>query len=227
MLETGDGGAPSKLFIDAMQGQSSHAAIVLAPLLDAQHLSKLTHFVDVGGGSGTLCLEICKHSPNMMGSIYELQGVCPMAESYILNEQMTDRVKTIAGNMFEDEFYPAADCYGFGNVLHDWSDDTNYALLSKAFASLPRTGGKVVIMEMLLAEDSDGAPSGKAAAGLNILMVVNEDGRQYKASELEYMLKEVGFHEVDVVSSPLTPYSAVVATKAGSSEKLSSGLYFT
>jgi len=219
MLETGDGGAPSKLFIDAMQGQSSHAAIVLAPLLDAQqYLSELTHFVDVGGGSGTLCLEICKHSPKLMGSIYELQGVCPMAESYIQNEQMTDRVKTVAGNMFEDEFYPAADCYGFGNVLHDWSDDANYTLLSKAFASLPKTGGKVVIMEMLLAEDTDGAPSGKAAAGLNILMAVNEDGRQYKASELESMLKKVGFQEVDVVSSLLTPYSAVVATKAGSSE---------
>ena len=77
---------------------------------------------------------------------------------------------------------------------------------------MPEAGGKVVVFEMLVAEDV--VSTSRAAAGLNLVMVTNESGRQYKASELGSMLRDAGFVDVEVVSSPLTPYSAVVARKA-------------
>lgn len=210
MLETG-GGAPSDMFINAMQGQTSHAAMILSPLL-ASHLDdEAGRFVDVGGGSGTFCLEVCKNLPKWKGSIYELAGVCSIAEKFVLEADLGDRVEAVAGNMFKDERFPVAECYGFGNVLHDWSDEDNTALLQKAYDSLPKKSGKVVILEMLVAEDVVSTTG--AAAGLNLVMVVNEDGRQYKASEIKSMLKKIGFVDVEVISSPVTPYSAVVASK--------------
>ena len=107
----------------------------------------------------------------------------------------------------------AADCYAFGNVLHDWPDAVNLSLLEKAFRSLPATKGKVVLLEMLVAEDV--ASSSLASAGLNLVMVTNEQGRQYKASELHSMLTKAGFDgpTIQVMSSPRTPYSLVVANK--------------
>jgi len=228
MLETG-GGAPSDLFINAMQGQTSHAAMVLSPLLAAEFdgvsNGKVVdspisdhpndHFVDVGGGSGTFCIEFCKALPHWKGSIYELFGVCPIAEKFIEkcnDTQLIDRVQTVSGNMFQDEFFPPATCYGFGNVFHDWSNDANRALLQKAYDSLPQSsGGKVIILEMLVAEDISSTTN--AAAGLNLVMVTNEDGRQYKASELKSMLQSIGFVDAKVISSPVTPYSAVIASK--------------
>ena len=227
MLETGGGGAPSSLFINAMQGQTSHAAMVLSPLL-ATHFdniangdvsSSLTtsdpknHFVDVGGGSGTFCIEFCKVLPHWKGSIYELSGVCPIAQKFIDkcdDSRLSDRIQTVAGDMFKDRLFPAATCYGIGNVLHDWSDDDNKALLQKAYDSLS-SGGKVSILEMLVAEDVSSTTN--SAAGLNLVMVTNEDGRQYKASELKSMLENIGFVHVKVISSPLTPYSAIIAGK--------------
>ena len=215
MLETG-GGAPSDMFINAMQGQTSHAAMVLSPLLATAMGDNGTtdgRFVDVGGGSGTFCLEFCKAMPHWKGSIYELAGVCPISEKFITKAAMTDRVTAIPGDMFKDQSFPPATCYGFGNVLHDWSDEDNTALLQKAYDSLPSNGdgGKVVLLEMLVSEDVTSTTN--AAAGLNLIMVTNEDGRQYKASELQSMLEKVGFVDVQVISSPVTPYSAVVASK--------------
>ncbi len=210
MLETG-GGAPSDMFIDAMQGQTSHAAMILSPLLASRLGETPCHFVDVGGGSGTFCLEVCKNLPKWKGSIYELAGVCPIAEKFVIEAALGDRVQAVVGDMFKDERYPPAECYGFGNVLHDWSDEDNTALLQKAYDSLPEKSGKVVILEMLVAEDV--ASTTSAAAGLNLVMVTNEDGRQYKASELKSMLEKIGFVDVEVLSSPVTPYSAVIASK--------------
>lgn len=79
MLNTG-GGAPSEFFINAMQGQTSFAAQVLAPILNLESTKRV---VDVGGGSGTLVIEICKNNPSTNGIIYELPGVVPIAEKYV------------------------------------------------------------------------------------------------------------------------------------------------
>lgn len=209
MLETGSG-APSALFINAMQGQTSYAAMVLASLLTT-HLSDVSHFMDIAGGSGTLCLEICKASSHLKGSVYELANVSPITQKFINNAELCDRVNAVNGDMFNDDTFPEADCYGFGNVLHDWSDEDNMKLLQKANKSLPHEKGKIIIVEMLVAEDIISTTN--ATAGLNLVMVTNEDGRQYKASELKPMLENSGFTGMEVVSSPLTPYSAIIAYK--------------
>ena len=123
---------------------------------------------------------------------------------------MTNRVQAVPGNMFEDEYYPEADAYTFGNVLHDWPDEVNKGLLTKAYESLP-SNGTVIILEMLIEEDI--VTTTRSAAGLNLVMVTNEQGRQYKASELEKMLGDVGFVDTTVYKSSETPYSAIVSKK--------------
>jgi hypothetical protein len=175
-LDTGRG-APSQMSIDAMQGQTSHATIVLSPLLD---LSKSAHFVGVGGDSGTVCIQACKAYQHLTGSIYELEG--QTASKYVMKAKLEDRVKAVPGNMLDDKFFPAADCHAFGNVLHDWPDDTTMALLKKAYTSLPESTGKVVRLEILISEDISSTTSAA------LVTFANENGRQYKASELEKML---------------------------------------
>jgi len=114
--------------------------------------------------------------------------------------------------MFEDNLFALGDCYAFGNVLHDWPDEINKKLLQKAYESLP-VDGCVIILEMLIHEDI--ASSTKSAAGLNLVMVTNEQGRQYKGRELEQMLKQTGFVDSEIISSTLTPYSIIRAFKEG------------
>jgi len=206
MLETG-GGAPSEAFISAMQGQTSFAAQVLTRVMPFETVH---HMVDVGGGSGTLAIQACSNNDHISASVYELPGVVPITEKYIMNANLTNRIKVVPGNMFEDEYYPEADAYAFGNVLHDWPDKVNMGLLAKAYKSLP-SNGTVIILEMLIAEDI--VSTTQAAAGLNLVMVTNEQGRQYKASDLEKMLSDVGFVDTAVYKSNETPYSAIVSKK--------------
>lgn len=213
---------PSKEFIDAMQSQTSHAAMTLSPLL-AKHLQSTRHFVDVAGGSGTFCIEVCQSLPSIKrGTVYELEGVCPMVTKYVADAGMSDRIIAQCGNMFSDDRFPPGDAYAFGNVLHDWSDEVNRQLLVKAYASLPdEKDGTVVILEMLLDDDFVNTATKdngtvqrlRCAAGLNLLMVLYEDGRHYKLSELEGLLVSVGFVDVECISSPLTPYSVVLGRK--------------
>jgi len=82
-----------------MQGQTaSHAAMVLSPLplgggvgetsnrVLQQGINSNGHFVDVSGGSGTFCIEICKALPpleriNLRNLI--CQRLCPITETNI------------------------------------------------------------------------------------------------------------------------------------------------
>ena len=88
------------MFIGAMQAQSSHGASVLAPPLD---LSGVTEFVDIAGGSGTLCREVCRAN-----TVYELAEVAHMVDQYTEREGMADAVRSVMGDMFGDDvFHPA------------------------------------------------------------------------------------------------------------------------
>lgn len=192
-------GKPPTFFIKGMQSQSNHGARTLAPLLD---LSGVSLFIDVGGGSGTLVTEMVRSHPGVKGAVYDLPGVLPVAAEFIAEAGLSDRIATLEGDMFKADSYPAADVYSFGNVLHDWPDGTNLAILKKAHAGL-NPGGRVVIFEMLISED---VASTKPAAGLNVVMVTNEFGIHYTSAGLNDLLAQAGFKRHVTTCSPLTAY---------------------
>ena len=84
------------------------------------------------------------------------------------------------------------------------------SLLRKAYACL-NPGGRVVISELLLADDVKSSTS--SATSMNIIMIPFTKGRQYRAKELFKRLTSVGF-TTPTASLLVDDYSIVVAHKS-------------
>lgn len=143
---------------------------------------------DLGGATGHLVIAACKRYPQMTACVFDLPSVTPVAQRAIAAEGLTERIDTVDGDFFKDTL-PEADIYGFGRILHDWSDEQVRFLLKKTYESLP-AGGAVMICEHILNEAKDG-PATALLQSMSMLVVA--EGRERSASEYEALVREAGF----------------------------------
>jgi acetylserotonin N-methyltransferase len=174
-------------FLAGMHGLGLLASPALAAAFD---LSRFRRLVDLGGGTGHLAIEVCRKHPGITACVFDLPSVTPVAQHYIAQAGLADRIATAAGNFFDDAL-PQADLYSVGRILHDWSDEKVRALLEKVHKALP-SGGGLLICEKILNEERDG-PATAYLQSLN--MLVCTEGRERTASEYEQLAKAAGFRE--------------------------------
>ena len=181
--------------------------------------------IDVGGGSGIYTIEAAKQNANLHGIVYELPYIKPITQEYIENEHLSHRIIVHGGNFLLDDesFLPPppsnnnnnnhndnkVDLILFANIFHDWPDSMNLKLMEKAYKSL-KSGGKIVISELLLSNDIQSSTS--SSTSMNIIMLPYTKGRQYRGNELHQRLINNGFIN-PITKYLIDDYSLVMATK--------------
>ena len=153
---------------------------------DAVDLSDHHLMLDIGGGSGAHAIGAATRWPQLDVTIFDIPPVCEVADEYIAQYALQDRIQTIAGDMWEDAF-PEADLHFYSNIYHDWSPDKGRLLTEKSFQSLP-PGGRIIIHETLYDDDKTGPFP--AAAYSMAMMSWSLDGAQYSGQELSTMLTD-------------------------------------
>ena len=175
-------------FTAAMHSVSERPAAGFAEVAPLEGIERL---LDVGGGSGALCLASASAHPDLNCTVWDLQVVCDLAEKYADEAGLSEQVRTLAGDMWNEPFPDGHDAVLLSQILHDWSHEQGGVLLDKAFACLP-PGGRVLIHEKLV--DEDGGPLANALVNLD--MLVWTKGQQYTRAELEELLLAAGFEGV-------------------------------
>jgi SAM-dependent methyltransferase len=205
----GDFGGGDSCKIWVTDGQTDVAEALPAALSLQEGDAKMT-MLDVGGGSAIYTIAAARANPNLSGVIFEKPGVVPITQGYIEDAGLASRIEVKGGDFFNEAFpVENADIVLFSNILHDWPDETNLKLIGKAFDCL-QPGGRIVISELLIAEDIKSSSS--AATSMNIIMIPWTQGRQYRAKELFRRLEDAGFinpQELHLVDD----YSLVVGEK--------------
>jgi acetylserotonin O-methyltransferase len=191
-------------FLAGMHGLGLLASPAIAAAFD---LSRFRRLVDVGGGSGHLAIEVCRRYPTITGCVFDLPAVTPVAQRYIAEAGLGERIATADGDFFNDRL-PEADLYSAGRILHDWSDEKVGFLLDKVFNALP-AGGGLLICEKTLDENRDG-PASVYLQSLN--MLVCTEGRERTASEYEQLVRQAGFGEFQLHRTG-RPLDAMLALK--------------
>lgn len=189
----------------AMQSHSLPAAIAFARNGD---FAGVTHFLDIGGGSGCYAIALAREHPEIHCGIMELKTMCDVAQDYIRDGGVEGRVDTVAVDMFREPWPRSYDALFFSNVFHDWDFETCDWLSASAFEALP-SGGRIMLHEMLLDDDGDGPVT---AASFSMLMLLGTQGQQFTLPELKRMLEGAGFTNVGAKHS-YGYYSVVTATK--------------
>ncbi len=170
-------------------------------------LDGVARLLDVGGGSGCFSIAMAQHFPEVRCTVMDLPAVCEVAQTYIEAGGVSDRVDTCSLNMFNGSWPTGYDGILFSNVFHDWNSERNLLLARRAHDALP-AGGRIFLHEMLLADDGSGP---RTAASFSMLMLFGTQGRQYSLQELQRLLTNAGF--VDVNAHHTYGYYSLVSAR--------------
>lgn len=131
------------LYHTAVDAFTRHQARVLAQTFD---FASFRHVVDVGGGFGTLVVEVLRHWPHLDGTLYDRPSVvqrAPIGDAH--HPDIAKRVRSVGGDFLE--WVPeGADVYVVKHVLHNWGDEDASRIL-RACAAAAGPKGRVLVIE--------------------------------------------------------------------------------
>src|SRR5215469_11437408 len=117
--------------------------------------------------------------PHLRAAVYEMAPVSGFVSEYAKKYNLSDRLRSVAGDMWKDPFAPA-DLHFYSQVFHDWTPEQCRFLAEKSFAALP-SGGRLVVHELLLDSDTVGP---LVPSFMGMVMLLWTEGRQYTGAEL-------------------------------------------
>jgi len=141
--------------------------------------------VDVGGGNGSLLVELLSRHPGLRGIVFDLP------ETVRDEARLGERCTFVAGNFFES--VPAGDVYLLSTILHDWDDERAAAILRTIHAAAP-AGTRVLVVDAVIPPGNE--PHG--AKWLDLLMLVIADGRERDEPQWRALLGGAGFEPVRI-----------------------------
>ncbi|MFC9997078.1 methyltransferase [Nocardia sp. NPDC127526] len=189
------------------RGMTSVSSLAVEPLLAAYDFGQFGTLVDLGGGQGSLLVEIMRRNPDGRGVIFDLPQVVDGLPARIAEHGLVERISVEAGSFFE-AVPKGGDAYILKHILHDWSDAEAERILRTLRAAMEPDAVALVI-EVVLPEH--GRPH--ASKFIDLEMLVQATGRERTLSEYRKLLECSGFQLTRSVGT-VTPDSILVARPA-------------
>lgn len=161
------------------------------------HVDGISHFLDVGGGSGVYATALAANFTGLKVTVMEQAPVDGIARRKIEERGLSAQVKVAAGDMFKDAW--PADCGGhlFSNVMHDWDIPEVLELLRKSRKAI-RKDGIVLIHETFLNADKSGP---RPVAEYSCILAHSTQGRCYSVAEMAEFMQQTGFQMVEHIET--------------------------
>ena len=166
---------------------SERTASFASSVADSYDFSDTRKVVDLGGGRGTLLVELLRQNAHLTGMLFEIPAVAAHADPILDATDIANRCEVLAGDFFKR--VPAgADCYVLANVLHDWDDARSIEILRNCRQAIPGAG-KVLIVERLIPENGDD-PLPTLLSDINMLILTG--GQERTNAEYGALLDAAG-----------------------------------
>jgi hypothetical protein len=125
-----------RLFYAAM---ADLTALVTTDVLAAYDFSRVSHLMDVAGGSGELIGAVAREYGQLRATVFDLSRCADAASDHLTKMGVGDRASFLAGDFFES--IPAiADAIILKSVIHDWDDRRSDLSLRNCRRALPADG---------------------------------------------------------------------------------------
>lgn len=141
--------------------------------------------VDIGGGNGSLLVELLRREPGLRGVVFDLP------ETNRDEAALGEHIEFVEGSFFDR--VPPGDVYVLGTVLHDWDDERAAAILRTVRASAP-SHARVLIIDAVIPAGND--PHG--AKWLDLLLLTLAAGRERDEAQWRALLGNAGFDPVRI-----------------------------
>ncbi|MEO8136689.1 MAG: methyltransferase [Betaproteobacteria bacterium] len=188
--------AAGALFDQAMAG-GGWIRHRLRPAAEAYDCGKFGSIVDIGGGNGTLMVELLKANPQPMGTVFDVPRLAAAAQATLTAAALTGRCDFVAGDAFE-AVPVGRDAYILSNFVNSFSDNDALVVLRNCRSAIS-SDGKLLLLEWVLAsgdEERDGYRFWDTVT-MDLVMLAafgRDGGRLRTRSEFESLLQAAGFN---------------------------------
>lgn len=145
--------------------------------------------VDVGGGDGSLLIELLHKFPDLRGVVVDLPDTAAVAARAIAAAGLADRARAVGGSFF-DPLPTGGDAYVLSSVLHNWNDGRAVTILRRCAAAAEQQGGRVFVIERI------GADGESVGTTMDLRMLVYYGGRERGVTELAVLAAAAGLRVV-------------------------------
>jgi hypothetical protein len=139
--------------------------------------------VDVGGGNGSLLVELFGVHPGLRGIVFDLP------ETVRDEAALGDRIRFVEGSFFES--VPEGDVYILGTILHDWGDESATRIL-QTIRTAARDDSRLLVLDAVVPDGNE--PGG--GKWLDLLMLALLAGKERNEAQWRELLAAGGFEPV-------------------------------
>ncbi len=189
----------AKVYHDATYTVGLGAGMLFARDVD---LSKRSLILDLGGGSGAYCIAAVQKYPHLRAIVMDFEPVCKIAQGFISQWGLEDKISTLPGDFTKDALPSGADVMIMASNLPQYNEEILGKILKKAYDALA-PGGEYHVCGETLDNDKCG-PLGPALWGLHEALL-GSYGRAHSEKEVMGYLEKAGF--VDARVHPFVPGS--------------------
>ncbi len=162
------------------------------------------HVVDVGGGRGTMLLEILGRWPHLRGTLFDVPHVIDAARPRFESRGLSDRCHFVGGDFFGD--IPAgADAYLIKHILHNWDDNDALRILKQCRRAMG-TDSRLLVVEGVMPP----GPTNTTSRMMDLeMMVLFGRGRERSKLEFKRLFSDAGFR-LDIYTAPLGHFARLL-----------------
>ncbi len=190
---------------DYMMGMHNRALSQSGVLTNMFDLTGKKQLMDVGCGPATFAAKFCERYEGLNAVAMDREQNLKIAAEIMHDLGMEDRVELRPGDYNTDSLGTGNDAMLLSSMTNQEPPERIKALLQKCYDSMNKDG-VIMIQEQLLHGDKKGP---KLAALIGVNQIINTvGGSSYSTTEMEDILREVGF--VDVNSEQMSPPSPFI-----------------
>jgi hypothetical protein len=176
--------AVASSYDSVMEAQSRTQAPAIVAAFD---WSGVNHVVDLGGGTGTLLIELLRDRRDIGGTLVELPTAAERARANVALAGLVDRCEVLTGDLFE--VTPAgADVYVLKLVLHAL-DDAHATRALRLCREAGAPGARVLVIERTVEPGDDRSQF----TAMDLRMLVLGHGRERTLDEFAELAGKAGF----------------------------------
>jgi hypothetical protein len=154
---------------------------------------------DIGGGEGTLLIEILRRYPSVRGVLFDLPSVAERGRNKVAAAGLVDRCEIVGGSFLEA--VPAgASVYMMKWIIHDWEEPAVSTILSRCREAAGNSGAPLLLIERVLPEKVGPEDLDDLLADLD--MLANPGGQERTEAEYNALLKRAGFKLERIIPTP-------------------------
>lgn len=197
--------AEAMVFDAAMSSSTRPVSVAVAAAYD---FSRFQLVADIGGGDGTMLIEILRRYPTVRGLLFDLPDVVERGRNKVAAAGLLDRCEIVGGSFLE-AVPSAASVYMMKWIIHDWEEPAVSTILSRCREAVGDSGAPLLLIERVLPEKVGPEDLDDLLADLD--MLANPGGQERTEAEYRALLKRAGFKPDRIIPTP-TPVKILEST---------------